>query len=86
MWRQLAIRPEGVPEHTDVAHQHLFTEDPVYSVPDLSEIHNRGLKTFISGKCTIGVTLSTLHKLTKPLDLDSTDEIFFSGSTILPDH
>lgn len=46
VWRQLPVRPEGVPEHTDVTYQHLFTEDPVYCVPDLSEI--RALKMLAS--------------------------------------
>lgn len=41
MWGQLPIGPESVPEHADVTHQHLFTEDPVYSVSDLSEKRTR---------------------------------------------
>lgn len=39
---QLPVGPEGVSEHTDVTHQHLFTEDPVDSVPDLSELKQSG--------------------------------------------
>lgn len=38
VWSQLPIRPVGVFEHADVVHQHLFTNDHVDCVPDLSEI------------------------------------------------
>lgn len=41
---QFPIRPECVSEHSDVTHQHLFTEDPVYCVPDLSERKSHGNK------------------------------------------
>lgn len=38
---QLPIGPEGVPERTDVTHQHLLREDPVDRVSDLSKIEQR---------------------------------------------